>query len=107
MEGCQEANLKHGNRNMNKGEIYKVSELETSTGPGNKDISLTIMEIAMEKISFREDGQMLLLMLEVLRGCPWENVYQVVGIMKDKKAQSQKNKLGVMCVENEGLMPQC
>lgn len=28
--------------------------------PGNEDISLTITEIAMEKISFREDGQMLL-----------------------------------------------
>ena len=107
MEGCREANLEHGNGNMNKGEIYKISELETSTGSGNKDISLTIMEIVIEKISFREDGQMLLLMLEVPRGCSWENVYQVVGIVNNKKAQSQKNKLGVMCVENDGLKPQC
>lgn len=92
---------------MDKGEIYKVSELETSTRLGNRDISLTpFTEIAMEKISLGEDGQMLFLVFEVQTEYPWENVYQVIGIMKQKKAQSQKNKLGVMYVENDGLKPQ-
>ena len=81
---------------MDKGEICKVSELETLTRLGNRDISLTpFTEIAMGKLSLGEYWQMLLLVFEVPMGCPRENVYQVVQMMKEKRAQSQKNPLGV------------
>lgn len=49
----------------------------------------------MGKVSLGEYWQMLLLALEVPTGCPRGNVYRVVQIMKEKRAQSQKNQLGV------------
>lgn len=83
---------------MDQGEIYKVSEAETSIRFGNRDISPTAFtETAKEKISL-EDGQTLLLVFEVCTGRLRENVYQVVGMVQER-TQSQENRLGGMCVK--------
>lgn len=85
---------------MDKGETDKVSKGETSLRLGNRDISLTAFtETTTEKISLGEDGQILLLVFEVSTECPRENAYQMVGMVQEERTQSQKNKLGVMCVK--------
>lgn len=36
---------------------------------------------------------MLFLVFEVPTGCPWENVYQVIGIMKQKKSTEPEKQI--------------